>query len=99
MSRSGRQARIRCRTPAQFASLAGLAKDGDGLYRNDGNVAPELATDVPLHQRTIENSNVKPVIEVTRLIEVSREYARISKLMDQTAELDRKAIERLGRVS
>ena len=83
----------------RFASLAGLAKDGDGLYRNDGNVAPELATDVPLHQRTIENSNVKPVIEVTRLIEVSREYARISKLMDQTAELDRKAIERLGRVS
>jgi len=37
--------------------------------------------------------------EVTRLIEVSREYERIGRLMDQTAELDRKAIERLGRVN
>jgi flagellar basal-body rod protein FlgF len=83
----------------RFASVAGLAKDGDGLYRNEGNQAPEVATDVQLHQRTIENSNVKPVIEVTRLIEVSREYERIARLMDQTAELDRKAIERLGRVS
>jgi len=83
----------------RFASLSGLAKDGDGLYRNDGNQAPEAATDAQVHQRMIENSNVKPVIEVTRLIEVSREYERIARLMDQTAELDRKAIERLGRVN
>ncbi|HYE79854.1 MAG TPA: flagellar basal body rod C-terminal domain-containing protein, partial [bacterium] len=43
--------------------------------------------------------NVQPVIEVTRMIEISREYERIARLMDQTAELDRKAVERLGQVT
>lgn len=82
----------------RFASLTGLAKDGDGLYRNDANVAPEAAPDARVHQGAVEGSNVNSVLEVTRMIEVTREYEKISKLMDQTAELDRRSIERLGRV-
>jgi flagellar basal-body rod protein FlgF len=82
-----------------FGSLAGLEKDGDGLYRNTSNLAPEPAAGAFVRQAMIESSNVQPVIEVTRMIEVSREYERIARLMDQTAELDRKAIERLGRLS
>ncbi len=84
---------------ATFTSLSGLAKDGDGLYRNDSSDAPQAAAGAKIIQAAVESSNVQPVIEVTRMIEVSREYERIARLMDQTAELDRKAIERLGRVS
>ena len=82
-----------------FASLAGLQKDGDGLYSNTSNIAPEAAAGALVRQAMVESSNVQPVIEVTRMIEISREYERIARLMDQTAELDRKAIERLGRLS
>ena len=83
----------------RFASLAGLSKDGDGLYRNDANIAAEAAPDAVLHQGSVEGSNVNAVLEVTRMIEVTREYEKISKMMDQTAELDRRSIERLGRVN
>lgn len=83
----------------RFASLSGLAKDGDGLYRNDANQTPEVAPDAQVRQSMVESSNVKPVIEVTRLIEVSREYEKIARLMDSAAELDRKAIERLGKLN
>jgi flagellar basal-body rod protein FlgF len=83
----------------RFASLAGLSKDGDGLYRNDSNIAAEAAPDAVLHQGSVEGSNVNAVLEVTRMIEVTREYEKISKLMDQTSDLDRRSIERLGRVN
>lgn len=83
----------------RFASLAGLSKDGDGLYRNDGNIPPAAAPDAVLHQGAFEGSNVNAVLQVTRMIEVSREYEKISKLMDQTAELDRQSIQRLGRLN
>jgi flagellar basal-body rod protein FlgF len=83
----------------RFASLSGLSKDGDGLYRNEGNIPPEAAADAVVSQGAVEGSNVQPVLEVTRMLEITREYERISKLMDQTAELDRRSIERLGRVN
>lgn len=83
----------------RFASLAGLAKDGDGLYRNGANIPAQAATDAVLHQGSVEGSNVNAVLEVTRMIEVTREYEKISKLMDQGSDLDRRSIERLGRVN
>lgn len=83
----------------RFGALSGLAKDGDSLYRNDGNQAPQIATDARVTQGAIESSNVQPVIEITRMMEVSREYAKISTIMDQTSELDRQAIQRLGKVA
>ena len=83
----------------RFASLAGLSKDGDGLYRTSANVTPEAAPDAVLHQGSVEGSNVNAVLEVTRMIEVTREYEKISKLMDQNSDLDRRSIERLGRVN
>lgn len=81
-----------------FGSLAGLEKDGDGLYRNVSTAAPEPAAGAKVRQSMVESSNVQPVIEVTKLIEISRAYERMSKIMDQTQDLDRRAIERLGKV-
>lgn len=83
----------------RFASNAALEKDGDGLYKNVGNQTPASAGDVRLHQGSVESSNVNSVIEVTRMIEVSREYERISRMMEQQAKLDSEAISRLGQVT
>jgi flagellar basal-body rod protein FlgF len=46
-----------------------------------------------------EGSNVNPILQITNMIEVSRAYERMSKMIDQTAELDRQAINVLGKVT
>lgn len=83
----------------RFASLQDIEKTGDGLYRAVGDQVAEAAPDVLLRQGMIEGSNVNPVLEITRMIEVSREYERIARIMEQTQQLERTAIERLGRVN
>ncbi|MGZ8363892.1 MAG: flagellar basal-body rod protein FlgF [Caulobacteraceae bacterium] len=84
---------------ARFGSLAALSKDGDGLYRNVSNLQPETATDSKVRQGMIETSNVQPIVQITRLIEVSRTYETIARLMGQASDLSSRSIERLGRVS
>src|SRR5687768_11290637 len=82
----------------RFASLAALSKDGDGLYRNDSNLQPEAAPDARVRQGMVETSNVKPVTQITQLIQVSRAYESIARMMNSTADLSTRSIERLGRV-
>ena len=83
---------------ARFGDLASLRKDGDNLYRNVGNEQPQQAPDAIVHQGMLESSNVQSVLQITKLIEVSRAYERMAKMMDQTAELSRSSVERLGKV-
>jgi flagellar basal-body rod protein FlgF len=81
----------------RFADVSVLSKEGDNLFSAPaGASAP--APDARLHQAMVEASNVKPVIEITRLIEITRAYERVAKMMDQAGELSNRAIERLGRV-
>jgi flagellar basal-body rod protein FlgF len=83
----------------KFANNGALEKAGDNLYRNTSNLQPEPATDVAkLRQGHLEGSNVRPVLEITRMIEVSRAYESTAKMMDSEAELSRRAVDRLGRV-
>jgi flagellar basal-body rod protein FlgF len=39
------------------------------------------------------------VLEIVKLIELSRSYERVTRMMDTTQDLSRRAVERLGRVS
>lgn len=77
--------------------------DPDGLERRDGvrfvspgGVVPsgEPAT---LHQGFTETSNVSPVAEVTRMIEVQRAYELGQRLLDREDERIRSVIESIGR--
>jgi flagellar basal-body rod protein FlgF len=86
-------------TVVEFPNKGDLEKDGDNLYRNTTNLAPTTASSAVLHQGMLESSNVNAVLQVTRLIEISRAYESISKMMEQTAELDRGAVQRLGKVA
>ncbi len=83
----------------KFDSLSGLTKTGDGFYRNDSNQTAQADTVSTVSQGSVESSNVQPVLEITRMTEISREYERINKLMDQTSDLDSQSINRLGRVN
>jgi flagellar basal-body rod protein FlgF len=80
----------------RFDSLAALSKTGDNLFLADG-AAPVPAPDVRVAQGMVESSNVDPVLQVVNLIEVSRAYERVTRMIDQTQDLSRRAVDRLGK--
>ena len=55
------------------------------------------APDVQLKQGMVESSNAQPVLEVVKLIELSRAYERMTRMVDSSQDLSRRAVERLGR--
>lgn len=81
-----------------FANQGALEKAGDNTFRNASNLAPQAAAEAKLRQGYLETSNVKPVLEITRMIEVSRAYESTAKMIDAEADLSRRSVERLGRV-
>lgn len=82
----------------RFATLSVLSKEGDNLYSNTSNAQPIAATDVRLRQGMLEGSNVKPILEITHLIEITRAYEAASKMVEQDSDLSRRTVDRLGRV-
>lgn len=81
-----------------FASPSVLQKAGDNLFKNGSNQQPTKAEAAVVRQGFLESSNVKPVLEITRMVEVSRAYEQASRIMDSAADLSRRAVDRLGRV-
>ena len=86
-------------TLARFDALGVLSKDGDGLYRNRSNITTTDAAGVQIRQGMLEASNVNSLIEITKLIEINRAYERATRMIEQTTELSRRSVERLGRVN
>ena len=81
----------------RFEQLGRLEKVGDNRFsapEEAGQVFENLPQIVQGHSET---SNVRAVAEITRMMEVSRSYASVTKMIRDTDELSRKAIERLGR--
>ena len=83
----------------RFNELSMLEKVGENRYRNTANAQPEPATGTDVHQGMLEGSNVKPIAEITRMIEVTRAYESMAKMMDANAELSRRSIERMGKLN
>ena len=70
---------------------------GGGLYTTDE--APVPATDLKVVQGAVEESNVQSVVEMTQMIEISRQYATNQKLIDAEHERQRNSITKLSRLS
>jgi flagellar basal-body rod protein FlgF len=83
---------------ARFQELSVLEKTGDNLYRNTSNAAPLAAPDAKVRQGMLEGSNVKPIAEITRMMEVTRAYESMARMMDANAELSRRSVERMAKV-
>jgi flagellar basal-body rod protein FlgF len=86
-------------TAVRFDALSVLQKSGDGLYRNSSNTQPTDAADAQIRQGMLEGSNVNTLLEITNLIEISRAYERVTKMIENANDLSRRSVERLGRVS
>jgi flagellar basal-body rod protein FlgF len=82
----------------RFDSLSVLEKTGDNLYRNASNQQAQAAPDARLRQGMLEGSNVNTIAQITKMLEVTRAYESMAKMMDSTASLSRDSISRLGKV-
>jgi len=80
----------------RFDSLSALSKDGAGLYSNTASSTPQAAPDAYVRQGMLESSNVKPVIQITDLIRITRAYESISQMISSTSDLSNQSIQRLG---
>jgi flagellar basal-body rod protein FlgF len=78
-----------------FAAPGALAKVGDNLWDAQGQAAGEFQGVVL--QGALEGSNVRPVLELTRLIEISRAYQSAARIVSGADELRQRAIQQLGR--
>ncbi len=83
----------------RFEQVQALLKDAGSTFRAPNGVAPQPADpNVRIVQGTIEQSNVRPVIEMARMMELTRTYTQIASLLQQASEQRRSAIERLAEV-
>ena len=93
-TRDGERGRLRL---VRFEDASQLSKQGDNLFSSEAAALPvEPRTRVV--QGSIEKSNVHAVVEMGRMIEVTRAYTNLASLMSRADELRRNAIERLADV-
>ena len=79
-----------------FDDLSVLSKDDNNLFEDTSNSTPQPATGALIKQGMLEGSNVQPITQITRLIEINRAYAAASDMITSTSDLSKSAVERLG---
>ncbi|MGL4243075.1 MAG: flagellar hook-basal body complex protein [Beijerinckiaceae bacterium] len=73
-----------------------LRNEGSNLFSTAVPLQAAQPRDARLMVGEIEKSNVKPVLEISRLMELSRAYQNVASLMQRTDEIRRGAITRLA---
>ena len=81
-----------------FAQAQNLQKEGSNLYSAGQGNAAQPNTTSKLRQGFVEKSNVNSVLEMSRMIEVTRTYTQISNLLQQQSDLHKTAIDKLADV-
>ena len=81
----------------KFASEQDLKPASGGLYVTDAQPLPAEGTAVI--QGMIEEANVQPIVEITRLMSVTRAFEAAKDLLEGESERTRAAIEKLGKVA
>ncbi|HET9904763.1 MAG TPA: flagellar basal-body rod protein FlgF [Xanthobacteraceae bacterium] len=82
----------------EFPQRERLQKDATSSFAAPDGVQPQPATRSRLVQGAVETSNVEGVIEISRMIEITRAYTTLSQLTLAQSDMRRSAIERLADV-
>ena len=80
-----------------FADAQKMLKEGLNLY-SAGEGTAQADTKSTIRQGFVEKSNVNGVVEMSRMMEISRAYTSIATLMQQQADLQKTAIQALADV-
>lgn len=81
----------------EFESPNDIQMIAGGLYDTNADVPPKNAEKPHVVQGMIEGSNVEPILEMTRMIEVSRAYNGVKTMLDKEDERIKKMIQTYGR--
>ncbi|MBW2368704.1 MAG: flagellar hook-basal body protein [Deltaproteobacteria bacterium] len=83
-----------------FDNLAGFSKQADSLFVYGGAAQDEMPVVAPVsvEQGALEQSNVQTMMEMTNMVETSRNYESYQKLIQTIDEMDAKAINEVGQV-
>ncbi len=76
-----------------FSNDQELRKAGDGLYET--TLDPQTVARPLVVQGMVEESNVQPVVELTKMTELLRQYQAAQKMLDNEHERQLKAIQTL----
>lgn len=81
-----------------FENEQELRKTANGLFATAQDTIPAPAT-TTLVQGMVEASNIEPILEMTNMIELMRQYQSTQSLIDGENDRLKMAIQRLGRAS
>jgi flagellar basal-body rod protein FlgF len=81
-----------------FADPQRLLKDGSSNFRAPADMLPQPVVNAGVKQGSIEKSNVRSVLEMTRMIQLTRAYTEVATIIQQQNELQRNSIQQLAEV-
>jgi flagellar basal-body rod protein FlgF len=81
-----------------FGPGTNLQKDGAGLFTAPAGTNPQPAQNIRVIQGAIEQSNVRGVVEMSRMVEITRTYTQVAGMLQQIADQRKDAISKLADV-
>ena len=81
-----------------FDNSQQLQKDGSSTFTATDGVQPQTTKKSSVIQGSIEKSNVRGVVEMSRMIEITRSYTQIAAILQQQTDLSQSAIDKLADV-
>ena len=82
----------------RFADTQQLRKEGASSYSAPAGLTPEPVVKPNVIQGSIEKSNVRSVIEMSRMIEVTRAYTEVASIISQQNDLRKNSLQQLAEV-
>ncbi|MEQ8442030.1 MAG: flagellar basal-body rod protein FlgF [Alphaproteobacteria bacterium] len=80
-----------------FEDTQQLRKAANGLYTAPPDVEPEEMDDPQLAQGMIEESNVQPILELTRMMDIHRTHDSVARFLKQEDDRIKDMLDRIGR--
>lgn len=84
----------------KFDPAARLTKDAGSTFAAPQGVQPQqpLPEERHIMQGTLERSNVRSVVEMTRMIDVNRAYSSVATMLQNQGDMRKSAVEKLAEV-
>lgn len=81
-----------------FDNAEQLQKDGSSTFTTTGNAQPQPTKASRVIQGSIEKSNVRGVVEMSRMIEITRNYTQIATMLQQQSDQGQQNLNKLAEV-
>ena len=83
---------------ARFDDVQELTRNPSGIYTTESQTPTEVPNPQVM-QGMVEGSNVSPILEMTRLIDVTRTYERMAKMVEAEHQRQQNAINTLAKAA